>query len=205
MYLVSLLRYMSFIYVVIKQFHSSKINAISLHLISIHNPCECDLCVCEQNTLHSPECSLCEVAIENTCWLTQAQTETVSKALVITSWLEKRINHYLLSVVVLLNSYSYCLLIILLLPHRLSLVVADGHQPLSPVLPEVFSCSEAVYSHHCCQLFTHGRLTGLCKWIKECCLDPLNLLSMMRWLLLWTGATGIKIDCLIFLKHKLFE
>lgn len=89
MYLVSLLRYMSFIYVVIKQFHSSKINAISLHLISIHNPCECDLCVCEQNTLHSPECSLCEVAIENTCWLTQAQTETVSKALVITSWLEK--------------------------------------------------------------------------------------------------------------------
>lgn len=127
-----------------------KINAVSLHLISIHNPCECDLCVCEQNTLH---CS----------WLTQAQTETVSKALVITSWLEKRINHYLLSVVVLLNSYSYCLLIILLLPHRLSLVVADGHQPLSPVLPEVFSCSEAVFSHHCCQLFTHGRLTGLCK------------------------------------------
>lgn len=109
------------------------------------------------------------------------------------------------TVVVLLNSYSYCLLIILLLPHRLSLVVADGHQPLSPVLPEVFSCSEAVYSHHCCQLFTHGRLTGLCKWIKECCLDPLNLLSMMRWLLLWTGAVGIKIDCLIFLKHKLFE
>lgn len=163
------------------------------------------VCVCEQNTLHSPECSLCEVAIENTCWLTQAQTETVSKALVITSWLEKHINHYLLSVVVLLNSYSYCLLIILLLPHRLSLVVADGHQPLSPVLPEVFSCSEAVYSHHCCQLFTHGRLTGLCKWIKECCLDPLNLLSMMRWLLLWTGAVGIKIDCLIFLKHKLFE
>lgn len=53
-----------------------KINAVSLHLISIHNPCECDLCVCEQNTLH---CS----------WLTQAQTETVSKALVITSWLEK--------------------------------------------------------------------------------------------------------------------
>lgn len=171
-----------------------KINAVSLHLISIHNPCECDLCVCvcEQNTLHGS-------------WLTQAQTETVSKALVITSWLEKRINHYLLSVVVLLNSYSYCLLIILLLPHRLSLVVADGHQPLSPVLPEVFSCSEAVFSHHCCQLFTHGRLTGLCKWIKECGLDPLNLLSMMRWLLLWTGAVGIKIDCLIFLKHKLFE
>lgn len=55
-----------------------KINAVSLHLISIHNPCECDLCVCvcEQNTLHGS-------------WLTQAQTETVSKALVITSWLEK--------------------------------------------------------------------------------------------------------------------
>lgn len=193
MYLVSLLRYMSFIYVLLSNnsIHQNKCSQSSPNKHS-QSMWMWPVCVCEQNTLHGS-------------WLTQAQTETVSKALVITSWLEKRINHYLLSVVVLLNSYSYCLLIILLLPHCLSLVVADGHQPLSPVLPEVFSCSEAVYSHHCCQLFTHGRLTGLCKWIKEYGLDPLNLLSMMRWLLLWTGATGIKIDGLIFLKHKLFE
>lgn len=193
MYLVSLLRYMSFIYVLLSNnsIHQNKCSQSSPNKHS-QSMWMWHVCVCEQNTFHGS-------------WLTQAQTETVSKALVITSWLEKRINHYLLSVVVLLNSYSYCLLIILLLPHCLSLVVADGHQPLSPVLPEVFSCSEAVFSHHCCQLFTHGRLTGLCKWIKECGLDPLNLLSMTRWLLLWTGATGIKIDGLIFLKHKLFE
>ena len=77
-----------------------------------------------------------------------------------------------ISVVVLFHSIFIVLLCVHILiikvvsvvasvPHHLSLVMADGHQPLSPVLPEVFSCLEAVFSHHCCQLFTHSRLMGL--------------------------------------------
>lgn len=90
MYLVSLLRYMSFIYVLLSNnsIHQNKCSQSSPNKHS-QSMWMWPVCVCEQNTLHSPECSLCEVAIENTCWLTQAQTETVSKALVITSWLEK--------------------------------------------------------------------------------------------------------------------
>lgn len=77
MYLVSLLRYMSFIYVLLSNnsIHQNKCSQSSPNKHS-QSMWMWPVCVCEQNTLHGS-------------WLTQAQTETVSKALVITSWLEK--------------------------------------------------------------------------------------------------------------------
>lgn len=77
MYLVSLLRYMSFIYVLLSNnsIHQNKCSQSSPNKHS-QSMWMWHVCVCEQNTLHGS-------------WLTQAQTETVSKALVITSWLEK--------------------------------------------------------------------------------------------------------------------